>query len=206
MGWRSWNAHQLGTNQSRIEEQIAALLRPGPEGGPSLFALGYNDVGVDDGWQLCHRYRGTWHTARGEPAVDTHKFPSLRSMVAAAHAKRVKVGWYLNNCWCNGAELAVWPRGNPNSDARLVVQSGFDSVKVDGCGPARDMAVWKRAFARAAATRQAARGAANHSGKAHPPRKARPLLIENCANNNGSDWQPAQPADVRSCTDGGFHT
>ena len=161
------------------------LAKAGPGGTPSLLQLGYNEVGVDDGWQSCTGHRGTWHSSQGEPLVDAAKFPNLRTFIARVRELGVKVGWYLNTCWCNEQEHRVWPTGNVKADAQLVLRHGFDAVKIDGCGPARSMREWTRFFANSS------------------------LLVENCANNGkigGRGWTPAKPHDVMGSKCRGFHT
>ena len=183
--WRSWNAFALDVDERRIYEQAIALSQPGPNGAPSLLQLGYNEVGIDDGWQSCTGHKGTWHSAAGAPLVDNAKFSDLRALVARVHAIGVKVGWYVNTCWCNDQEHRVWPRGNVRADAELVLKHGFDAVKIDGCGPARDMREWTRFFANTS------------------------MLVENCANNGkigGKSWTPAKPHDVVGSKCRGFHT
>jgi len=185
LGWRSWNAFALNIDEHVVLRQAAALTKPGPRGQPSLLDLGYSDLGVDDGWQACGLgYGGSWHSASGKPLVNRTRFPSLARLVRKTHALGVKLGWYLNGCWCSSAERSVWRAGTPENDAMLVRSAGFDSVKIDGCGPARDMrtANWTRLFANTS------------------------MLVENCANNGkigGKGWTPAKPHDVRNCE--GFH-
>ena len=40
------------------------------------------------------------HDARGNPVVNTTRFPNLSGLVAAGHSKNLKMGWYLNGCKC----------------------------------------------------------------------------------------------------------
>ena len=98
--WRSWNAFALEIDERRIYEQAVVLAKAGPGGTPSLLQLSYNEVGVDDGWQSCTGHKGTWHSSQGEPLVDAAKFPDLRTFIARVRELGVKVGWYLNTCWC----------------------------------------------------------------------------------------------------------
>lgn len=185
MGWRSWNAFGLRIDQQLMLRQAAALAASGPFGTPSLASLGYGEIGVDDGWQACGLGKaGTWHSESGMPLVNKTAFPSLRRLVSQSHHLGVRVGWYVNTCWCNERERHVWPRGNPAPDAALVLDSGFDGVKIDGCGPARDMREWTR------------RLAGSH------------VVVENCANNGavgGKGWTPARPHDVAGSQCDGFH-
>ena len=48
---------------------------------------------------------GSFHTADGDPIVDTEKFPSLSAMVTKAHTLGLHGGFYMNNCGCNEHEF-----------------------------------------------------------------------------------------------------
>lgn len=49
-------------------------------------------------------------------------------------------GWYQNNCKCNGGEKwRTYTARDYDADAAFVVAGGFGGVKVDGCGPMRDV-------------------------------------------------------------------
>eukprot|EP00041_Stephanoeca_diplocostata_P010885 m.174352 g.174352 ORF g.174352 m.174352 type:complete len:109 (+) comp18328_c0_seq1:60-386(+) len=71
--------------------------------------------------------------------------------------------------------------GNVASDVATLTSIGFDGIKVDGCGPAHDIAAWVRALAAA---------------------DGRPLLLENCGDNTDGQktgpwtWSVPRPQDV----------
>merc|ERR1712028_219178 len=66
----------------------------------SLQQLGYNMIGIDEGWEGCGMgVDGTQHYTNGTPAVNA-KFPDLASLVAYGHSKGVQMGFYLNGCAC----------------------------------------------------------------------------------------------------------
>ena len=57
-------------------------------------------------WQKCGAgVNGSFHTANGDPIVDTKKFPSLSAMVDKAHSLGLHAGFYMNNCGCNEHEF-----------------------------------------------------------------------------------------------------
>jgi len=59
MGWRSWNTFGANVDQQLMEETmvLVAARDRRVDGVPtSLCDLGYCDVGLDDGWQLCGDY------------------------------------------------------------------------------------------------------------------------------------------------------
>ena len=100
LGWRSWNAYGGSVTQAKMEAVMHAFADESR--GFSLKSLGYEFVGLDDGWQKCGAgVNGSFHTAEGDPIIDATKFPDMKAMVAKAHELGLKAGWYLNNCICN---------------------------------------------------------------------------------------------------------
>jgi alpha-galactosidase len=97
MGWRSWNAFELGISQPILTDVIDALATPRPiwDGrNASLVSLGYTRVGIDEGWEKCGAgVNGSWHDQSGRPIVDTHLFPDLTALVAHAHGSGAKLDW-----------------------------------------------------------------------------------------------------------------
>ena len=55
--WRSWNAFHTDFNQSTIVKIIDELVKkragPSDSAGTSLQDLGYNLIGIDEGWEGC---------------------------------------------------------------------------------------------------------------------------------------------------------
>ena len=110
--------------------------------GPSLASLGYTDVGLDDAWQKCGSYgpnNYTYHAADGTPQVNTDKFPSLSALTAHAHALNLTAGFYGNNCMCHDhcTDMLCFA-----AEVNMVIDSGFDSVKLDGCGAQENVELW----------------------------------------------------------------
>ena len=127
----------------------------------SLHDLGYEFVGLDDGWQACGTgINGSFHDAAGRPLIDTDKFPDMGAMVAKAHKLGLKAGWYMNNCICNersftGAFIETALQGSVAALHALQ----FDGVKLDSCSQFNNLTRWNELI--------------NASG--------RPTLVENCA-------------------------
>ena len=98
MGWRSWNLFELSVDQVLLEGQIAGLARRRHKVDGklcSLIDLGYDSIGLDDGWQDCGAgVHGSFHDAQGRPLVNLTRFPDLGAMVAKGHAAGIKMGWY----------------------------------------------------------------------------------------------------------------
>jgi hypothetical protein len=69
----------------------------------SLLELGYDYVGLDDGWMKCNSGPGGqgYHDADGNPIVDDKKFPGgLLPLNQYGKSKGAKMGWYLSACGC----------------------------------------------------------------------------------------------------------
>ena len=99
MGWRSWNCYHGNVNQSSIEATIDAIADTSR--GTSLLALGFSDVGVDDGWQACGTGRAldnhtSFHAADGTPLVNFTKFADVKAMVAYGHKNKGMVSTQRN--------------------------------------------------------------------------------------------------------------
>lgn len=156
MGWRSWNCFYHDISDARIRSQIDAVVKPRDSDGTSLQSLGFNSIGIDEGWEGCKMgINGTVHYKNGTPAVNPTLFPSMPALVAYAKSKKVKMGFYLNGCGCNEKrELRI----NYEGDVRASVEWGFDSVKIDSCGAQTNSTLYYELF--------------NQSGKA--------MAIEQC--------------------------
>eukprot|EP00039_Didymoeca_costata_P021705 m.345237 g.345237 ORF g.345237 m.345237 type:complete len:764 (+) comp25973_c0_seq1:95-2386(+) len=165
-GWRSWDAFLSSSSQAKQQAAVDALIDKSRkvDGVPtSLYELGYNRIGLDDGWQDCGKgVNGTFHTADGRPLVKNTTFPSLSQLNSYAKNKGVGSGWYLNTCDCceRGLLKPDWPP-QMHGDVNAVVSLGFDGLKLDSCGPSQDLAEWAMLL--------------NKTGK--------PVLLENCFDN-----------------------
>ena len=188
-GWRHWNQWNGAISQAIIEGNIRMLAdRSRKVNGvaTSLADLGYNDAGIDDGWQQCgsfgpEAYR--YHSAAGAPMVDEVKFPNLNSIPALAHSLNLTAGWYGNACGCvdgccsdhcDTLECFV-------GDVNATLSFGFDSYKLDGCGVQRDIEFWATLFNHSIVRRNAAANAsAQHMG----------MMLENCHDDDGMHLGP----------------
>lgn len=193
MGWRSWNVFKLAVDQDMVSGQVDGLLEE-IGGAKNLLELGYDTIGVDDGWQDCGAGRhGGFHDQDGKPLVNKTRFPDLAGLVANTHKRKVKLGWYMNNCWCDELVKMPWSLatgGDTQQDVVFLLDLGFDAVKVDGCGPEHDIAAWGNGL------------------------KDGNVVLENCGDNDPYvparahmegptwPWSPPLPQDVENCT---FH-
>ena len=99
LGWRSWNAYGGSVTQEKMEAVMEAFVDDTK--GFSLKSLGYEFIGLDDGWQLCGAgVNGSFHTARGDPIVDKSKFRNMTGMVAKAKMDGWMDGWMV--WWMDG--------------------------------------------------------------------------------------------------------
>jgi alpha-galactosidase len=150
MGWRSWNCMHGDISDERIRATIDAITsrQRKVKGVPTSIAdLGYDWVGVDDGWQACDQGPNeggpTFHDKAGKPLVNTTLFPNLADLVSYGHGKSVKMGWYINNCICHESKGHIggptgphgaWVNLTYKGDVDQIAEAGFDGVKVDNCG------------------------------------------------------------------------
>jgi len=143
-GWRDWNQYQGSISQQIMETSADAVASTSR--GVSLLSLGYSDIGVDDEWQLCGAYgkfNYTYHDELGNPQVDTTKFPNMSGMVSHIHSLGMTAGFYSNNCHCRDhcTDLKCFA-----GDVNAVIQWGFDSIKLDGCGAQENVQLWYDSF------------------------------------------------------------
>jgi hypothetical protein len=147
----------------------------------SLADLGYQHVGVDDGWQACKTGKDcTFHADDGAPLVNTTKFPDLSALVKYGEAKQVLVGWYQINCICcdefSDTDNATWKKSVYTADVKQLTDAGFYGVKLDDCGDGTGEGLIERVRA------------INASGRA--------MLIEN-SNQGVGGPAPAKPRNGR---------
>eukprot|EP00041_Stephanoeca_diplocostata_P026334 m.708418 g.708418 ORF g.708418 m.708418 type:complete len:1023 (-) comp22938_c1_seq8:248-3316(-) len=163
-GWRSWGAWTGDVDATKMVDAARGLAKKRPLGPGhkmvSLFDMGYKDVGLDSGWQVCGAgVNGSYHNATTHHViVDTTAFPDLGAMNHAIHQFNVTSSWYLN---CDGCESKCHLSEQfYTPDANDAVRFDFDGVKFDTQvgGPDGNITMWAEAL--------------NHTGK--------PMMIENC--------------------------
>lgn len=212
MGWRCWNQYQGRINQRIMESSYRSLAStsdyPAVAGKRiSLRDLGYSDAGLDDGWQLCNHNLTeadpyTYHTppgTGGAPVVDLEIFPDMAAMNALAHSLNLTSGWYGNNCNCgptprNGCsdtcDTVECFAGDVNA---TLFTYGFDSIKLDGCGAQRDIALWEVLFNHSIEVWNAGLPAA-----VTWPERRLPMMLENCHDG----MPPPRPPSAHSTDPG----
>jgi len=93
-------------SQESIEQQMDALVAKRLHDGvpTSLLDLGYNDLGLDDCWQVCDAKGQSFHDPdTGMAVINTELFPDMEGMVQHGHTRGLHVGFYFNNCQCREA-------------------------------------------------------------------------------------------------------
>ena len=147
LGWRSWNCYWFDINETLIKDAMSGLLDKSRQvNGKStnLAEIGYNNGGIDDGWQHCNYYENLFHNnsaPNGWPVVNSTKFPSLESLINWAHNNSLGVNWYFNNCKCS--EHEAYP-ANEENDVKWMRLMGLNGVKLDGCGSSMNTSNWNR--------------------------------------------------------------
>ena len=120
LGWRSWNLFGSNVNQTLIESIMEGMaVRKHNNGTTSLCDLGYCDVGLDDAWQECDSPDAApgmhYHDDKGNPIVNTTRFPDLKAMTDFAHRLNLTAGWYgesmQRHAWPQAFPLIFWASG-----------------------------------------------------------------------------------------------
>jgi alpha-galactosidase len=153
MGWRDWTAMGGTINQQIMEDAMTAMQvqrRCAGSGDRSFVDLGYTHVGLDDAWQKCGAgVNGSFHDANGKPIVDTDRFPDMKAMVSFGTQHGIQVGWYGNNCKCSEFQLLTDPAFLDKclvGTVSALVEYNFTALKLDGCGPHRNLTRWAEAI------------------------------------------------------------
>jgi len=188
MGYRTWNDVHGIVDAAYVQKMVDAVVSRQRlvDGKPmSLLDLGYARVGLDDGWQACGTgyapagQKPSFHAADGTPLVNKTIFPSLKAMVTYGHSKGVLMDFYGLNCICMDeytlqAEQS-WGDTCYAGDVKLLLDAGFDGIKIDNCGDDQGRGY----VARTAAINASA------SGK---------ILIENSNQGFGNPWPDGIPS------------
>jgi len=152
MGWRSWNTF-FGDVTQDLMTSVMDVMVAKHDDGVSLASAGYSDVGLDDNYQSCNKgVNGTFHDWDEQQAayvnlIRDDTFPDMKAMNDYAHSLGLTSGFYENNCICSEG---AWDVGNEQAvydhyrgDVADVVAYGYDSVKLDGCGPFLNLTLYQ---------------------------------------------------------------
>lgn len=179
LGWRSWNLYEGNVHQTdliQIMDGLVKRTRKDHATGKaiSLCDLGYCDVGLDDTWQRCGSDRAAegmhYHDVGGNPIVNLDRFPSMINMTRHATQLGLTTGWYANNCACSDhCRNATECHMQITQDVKALLEYGFSSLKIDGCGGETDLVLWNKVMQEIS------------------PEK--PILVENCHGSN-SEFKP----------------
>lgn len=135
MGWASWNCFRTDISETKIKEQIDALVYTG------LSACGYTYCNMDDGF-----FGG--RDSDGVLQFHKKRFPNgIKCIADYAHSKGLKAGtyaeggdktcgFYYDREGDNGDNVGLY--GFEEQDLKMyLVDCGFDFIKVDWCGGLR---------------------------------------------------------------------
>jgi hypothetical protein len=143
MGWNSWNSFANIVNSHIIQEQAQALASNG------MKEAGYEYVVIDEGWWLGER------DAAGHIIVNPKQWPALKpgqkdgdmaNIAGYIHSLGLKAGIYTD---AGSDGCSMYPDSGPKylhtgseghyeQDFLQFSQWGFDYVKVDWCGGAKE--------------------------------------------------------------------
>jgi len=120
MGWNSWNAFNMGINETVIKATADQMVTNG------MRDAGYVYLNLDDGWQISR-------DAKGEIQAAPDQFPSgMKALGDYLHSKGLKFGIYT----CAG-DLTCGKRpgskGHEKQDTATYASWGVDYIKVDWC-------------------------------------------------------------------------
>ena len=132
MGWSSWNTFGVNINETRIKEQVNAMVSTGLRGA------GYQYINIDDG------YFGGRDAETGQLLIHPTRFPNgLKGIVDFIHSKKLKAGIYSdagrNTCGSMfngdviGKGVGLYEHDQQDCDF-FFKELGFDFIKVDFCG------------------------------------------------------------------------
>jgi alpha-galactosidase len=118
MGWNSWNVWGPAVDAGKVRDAALWLERSG------LAAHGFQYVVIDDAWS-------GKRNAAGE-MVPNEKFPDMRALADAVHARGLKLGIYSSPGpkTCEGFEGSL---GHEMQDAATYARWGVDFLKYDWC-------------------------------------------------------------------------
>lgn len=120
MGWNSWNAFNMGINETALRATADFMVSSG------MRDAGYTYLNLDDGWQISR-------DAQGVIQADPAHFPSgMKALGDYIHSKGLKFGIYT----CAG-DMTCGKRpgshGHEKQDMATYASWGVDYIKIDWC-------------------------------------------------------------------------
>ncbi|MBV9441586.1 MAG: glycoside hydrolase family 27 protein [Acidobacteriaceae bacterium] len=167
MGWNSWNSFANVVNSAVVQQQAKALASNG------MKEAGYEYVVIDEGWWLGER------DGRGNIIVDPKQWPAIKpgqkdgdmaNIADYIHSLGLKAGIYTDagrdGCSMypdSGPKYAnTGSEGHYEQDFLQFSKWGFDYVKVDWCGGAKEKRSGAVQYAQVARAIQAAEKTTGH--------------------------------------------
>src|SRR3954447_24216139 len=187
MGWNSWNSFANIVNSQIVQQQAKALASNG------MKESGYEYVVIDEGWWVGER------DAAGNIIVDPKQWPAIKpgqkdgdmtNIAEYIHSLGLKAGIYTD---AGRDGCSMYPDSGPKymntgseghyeQDFLQFSKWGFDYVKVDWCGGAKENLTAKTAY----------QGISDAIKKA-TTQTGRPMVFSVCnwGDSNPWDWAPA---------------
>ena len=182
MGWNSWNSFANIVNSEIVQQQAKALAANG------MKEAGYEYVVIDEGWWLGDR------DSTGNIVVNPKQWPAIMpgqkdgdmaNIAAYIHSLGLKAGIYTD---AGGDGCSMYPDSGPkymhtgseghyDEDFLQFSKWGFDYVKVDWCGGAKEKRSGAVQYAEVA-------GAIEHAEKI----TGRPLFFSICEWGSQNPW------------------
>ena len=124
MGWNSWYIHYNRVTQSHMETAAEVMVSSG------MADAGYQYVNIDDCW-MKQQGDEPYRDENGDLLCNA-KFPDIKGMVDAIHAKGLKAGTYISpGPWTCAGYVGSYQ--HEAQDAAWFARQGFDFLKYDWC-------------------------------------------------------------------------
>ncbi len=124
MGWNSWYIHYARVTEQHLRAAADAMLESG------MADYGYMYVNIDDCW-MKKQGQEPYRDAAGA-VLPNEKFPDIKGMVDAIHARGLRAGTYISpGPWTCAGYVGSYQ--HELADARRFAEWGFDFLKYDWC-------------------------------------------------------------------------
>ncbi len=124
MGWNSWYIHYERVSDALMRQSADQMLSSG------MADFGYQYVNIDDCWMK--KNGDVPYRAADGTLLPNGKFPDMKALADAIHAKGLKAGLYTSpGRWTCGGYVGAYL--HEAQDARTFAGWGFDFLKYDWC-------------------------------------------------------------------------
>ncbi|MHB0955971.1 MAG: NPCBM/NEW2 domain-containing protein [Pirellulaceae bacterium] len=124
MGWNSWYIHYFRVTEQHMRAAADTMIQSG------MADYGYMYVNIDDCW-MKKEGDEPYRDAVGA-VLPNEKFPDIRGMVDAIHARGLRAGTYISpGPWTCAGYMGSYQ--HEQADAQKFAEWGFDFLKYDWC-------------------------------------------------------------------------